>query len=121
MDIINVNGIKVYGYHGALNAEREIGQYFIIDVSLYLDLMSASKTDALDETINYAEVYQLIETDVKNNPVNLIEHLGGRIIEQLFATYDKINEIKLTVTKPSPPIDGHYDNVSVTLNRKRVS
>lgn len=121
MDIIQVNGIKVYGYHGAIQAEREIGQYFIIDVSLFVDLTSASKTDVLNETINYAEVYQLIETDVKNNPVNLIEHVAGRVIEKLFDTYDKINEIKLTVTKPSPPIDGHYDNVSVTLHRKRVS
>lgn len=120
MDIINVNGIKLYGYHGVLPAERDIGQYFIVDVALYIDLESASKSDDLSDTINYAEVYNIVETEVRGEPVNLIEHLSGRIIEALFNTYDKIDEIRLTLTKPHPPIDGHYDNVSVTLHRKRV-
>lgn len=120
MDIIRVNGIKLYGYHGVLDAERDIGQYFIVDVALYVDLESASKSDDLNATINYAEVYKLVEKHVVGQPVNLIEHLAGRIIEALFDTYDKIDEIQLTLTKPHPPIDGHYDNVSVTLHRKRV-
>lgn len=120
MDIIKINGIKLYGYHGVLQAERDIGQYFIADVSLIVDLESASKTDDLEDTINYAEVYNIVEAEILGRPVNLIEHLAGRIIEALFNTYDKIDEIQVTLIKPHPPIDGHYDNVSVTLHRKRV-
>lgn len=120
MDMIKINGIKLYGYHGVLQAERDIGQYFIVDVVLYVDLEAARKSDDLTDTINYAEVYNVVETEVKSEPVNLIEHLAGRIIEALFDAYDKIDEIQVALTKPHPPIDGHYDNVSVTLKRKRV-
>jgi dihydroneopterin aldolase len=119
MDNIKINGIKAYAYHGALEAERVLGQFFIIDVTMYLDLRVASENDDLDGTVHYGEAYELVERIVKSEPVNLIEHLAGKVSKALFDRYDKILEMDVTVTKPSPPIDGHYDNVSITLNRKR--
>ena len=55
MDMIKINGIKLYGYHGVLQAERDIGQYFIVDVVLYVDLEAARKSDDLTDTINYVK------------------------------------------------------------------
>lgn len=119
MDNIKINGIKTYAYHGALEAERVLGQYFITDVVMYVDLNEASLTDDLNATVHYGEAYELIEGVVKGPPVNLIEHLAGQIVRTLFDRYDKILEMDITITKPSPPIDGNYENVSITLNRKR--
>lgn len=119
MDKINLNGIKVYGYHGAIDAERVLGQYFIADVILHLDLTEAGNTDDLSATVHYGEAYDIIVDVMKSEPVNLIEHLAQKVISALFDAYDKIDEITITLTKPHPPIDGHYDNVSVTLHRER--
>lgn len=119
MDNIKINGIKTYAYHGALDAERVLGQFFITDVTMYLDLRAASENDDLEGTVHYGEAYELVEQVIKSEPVNLIEHLAEKVIRALFDRYDKILEMDVTVTKPSPPIDGHYDNVSITLNRKR--
>lgn len=121
MDNIKINGIKTYAYHGALEAERTLGQFFITDVTMYIDLKNASVNDELEATVHYGEAYQLVEDIIKGEPVNLIEHLAEKVSQALFDQYGKIQEVEVTITKPSPPIDGHYDNVSITLNRKRES
>lgn len=118
MDIIRVNGIRLYAYHGVLHAERDIGQYFIVDVSLYIDLTEACVSDDVNDTINYAEVYETVEAIIQGPPVNLLEHLGHKIIEKLTNDYPVVKKIEVTITKPSPPIDGNYKDVSVTLNRE---
>lgn len=119
MDNIKINGIKTYAYHGVLEAERVLGQFFITDVIMYLDLSAASKTDKLTETVHYGEAYQMIEQIIKGEPVDLIEHLAEKVSTALFDQYDKIVGTEVTITKINPPIEGNYDNVSITLNRKR--
>ena len=84
MDKIHINGIKIYSYHGAIKEERVLGQYFIIDLVLHLDLSMAARTDDLSQTVHYGEVYELVETIVKGKKtVSLIEHLAGKINAQL--------------------------------------
>ena len=119
MDKIHINGIKTYAYHGAIQEERVLGQYFITDLVLHVDLTKASKTDDLLETVHYGEVYNLVEEIVKGESVSLIERLAGKINAELFDRYDKIIEIETTITKPNPPIDGNYDSVAITLQGKR--
>ncbi|CAD2071316.1 Dihydroneopterin aldolase [Jeotgalicoccus aerolatus] len=119
MDKIYINGIKTYGYHGAIQEERVLGQYFITDIVLYIDLTAASETDDLNETVHYGEVYNLAEEIIKGEPVSLIERLAGKINAELFDRYDKIVEIETTITKPNPPIDGNYESVAITLHGKR--
>lgn len=119
MDKIHINGIKTYAYHGAIQEERVLGQYFITDLVLHVDLTDASKTDNLSETVHYGEVYNLVEEIVKGEPVSLIERLAGKINAELFDRYDKIIEVETTITKPNPPIDGNYDSVAITLHGKR--
>ncbi|MFC3419238.1 dihydroneopterin aldolase [Salinicoccus hispanicus] len=119
MDNIRINGIKTYAYHGVLEAERVLGQFFITDVVMYLDLSDASRTDNLTETVHYGEAYHMIEKIIKGEPVDLIEHLAEKVSMALFDQYDKIVGTEVTITKINPPIEGNYDNVSITLNRKR--
>ena len=119
MDKIYINGIKTYGYHGAIQEVRVLGQYFITDIVLYIDLTAASETDDLNETVHYGEVYNLAEEIIKGEPVSLIERLAGKINAELFDRYDKIVEIETTITKPNPPIDGNYESVAITLHGKR--
>jgi 7,8-dihydroneopterin aldolase/epimerase/oxygenase len=119
VDKIYINGIKTYGYHGAIQEERVLGQYFITDIVLYIDLTAASETDDLNETVHYGEVYNLAEEIIKGEPVSLIERLAGKINAELFDRYDKIVEIETTITKPNPPIDGNYESVAITLHGKR--
>ncbi len=120
MDEINITGIECYSCHGCLPEERINPQPFIVDISLYLELLEAGRTDDLTKTVNYAEVSDSIRKIVEGSPVNLIETLAERIAETVFREQNLVLEQKVTVHKPEAPINGKFKDVSVTIHRKCV-
>ena len=77
-DIIFLNGMRFYGYHGALPAENEIGQIFIVDITLKVDLHDAGQSDDVRDTVHYGEVFEDVKEIVDGAPPNFLEHLPER-------------------------------------------
>ncbi|WP_062350125.1 dihydroneopterin aldolase [Bacillus kwashiorkori] len=119
MDRIYLNQMEFYGYHGVFAEENKLGQKFIIDVILEIDLQAAGETDNLMKTINYAEVYSICQTIVENKTFKLIEAVAETIAEELLANYMNVQACTIKVTKPNPPIPGHYHSVAVEITRIR--
>ena len=71
-DLIEIKGIKSFGYHGVLETEKVTGQDFYVDVVLEVDLSRASVSDDVADTINYAEVTDLVVREITGDPVSLI-------------------------------------------------
>ena len=61
MDILRLNGMKFHAYHGCLEQEKWVGNDYEIDLALKMDLKEACLSDNLDDTINYALVYEDIK------------------------------------------------------------
>lgn len=118
MDCIKLDGLDFFGYHGVLPEENKLGQRFIVDACMYLDLHKAGKNDDLTETVNYAEVYNKIKVIVEGETVKLIETLADRIASAVLG-FDLVSSVQVTVSKPGAPINGIFGNVSVTVNRKK--
>jgi dihydroneopterin aldolase len=119
MDKIYVNQMEFYGYHGALPEENRLGQRFIVDLMVELDLSKAGKTDDLSETVNYAELYLLCRDIVEGKSYSLIEPVAEQIAEKVLEQYKKIESCTVKIIKPDPPIPGHYKSVSIEITRKR--
>ena len=120
MDYIHLNEMEFYGYHGALPEETRLGQRFRVTVSLATDLSGAGKTDELDKTVNYAEVYSVCRSVVEGKPVKLIETVAETIAEEIVKNFaDKVFGVRVVLVKPDPPIPGHYSSVSVEITRGR--
>lgn len=120
MDYIHVNDMAFYGYHGALPEETRLGQRFRVSVSLATDLQTAGQTDALNATVNYAEVFEICEKIVEGTPFQLIEAVAETIATTLLHTYEQqVIGVRVVVIKPDPPINGHYSSVSVDITRGR--
>jgi len=119
MDRMILNGMRFYGYHGVFPEENKLGQQYIVDVELKIDLEQASQTDELEHTVNYAEMHALVKFIVEGPPFKLIEALAGHIASRLLDAYTNVNEVTVRVTKPHPPFDIHFDGVTVELCRKR--
>lgn len=118
MDYIHLNNMEFYGYHGALPEETRLGQRFRVNLSLAVDLRAAGETDNLDETVNYAEVFDLCREIVEGEPKRLIESVAERIAADVQKVYsNKVKGCKVTVIKPDPPIRGHYESVAVEITR----
>lgn len=117
---IKIEGLRVFGYHGVLDFEREEGQYFVVDATLTVDHDRAVKSDDIANTVSYAEVAELIAKNVKNNPVNLLETLAQRLADEvLIAGAPYLKKVKIAVSKPDAPIQLYFDNVKVIAKARK--
>lgn len=111
---IEVNGIKLYAYHGCLPEEGKIGGHYVVDVRLTTDFSVAATTDDLTQTIDYVIVNKIVSEEMAIRS-KLIEHVGQRIINRIKSTAKGIDTIVVKVTKLTPPINGDVDNVAIII------
>lgn len=116
MDKIFLQKMYFYGYHGAYPEENRLGQRFYVDLELGIDLQPAARSDALELTVNYAEAYEVVKTIMEGPPVKLVETLAERIADQLLQRFS-LQQVLVRITKPDPPIPGHYQAVGVEIMR----
>ena len=102
-DQIKISGIAASGKHGVFDFEREQGQRFIADVTLFLSLVEAGATDLLESTVDYGQVAEIVHGHLHGDPVKLIETLADRIAREIL-TLGKIDAVEVTIHKPSAPI-----------------
>lgn len=117
-DTISLRGVSARGRHGVLPSERQNGQRFIVDADLSVDLRSAGRSDALTDTVNYADVAQRIVDEIRGEPVDLIERLAQRIADALLRI-DRVDAVTITVHKPQAPIPVPFTDVAVRVHRTR--
>lgn len=118
MDKIILKGIQFHGYHGVVEAERQVGQKYEIDLELITDLSAAGKTDALTRTTDYAQVVQLVIEIGTEQSFQLFEALAETIAEAILVQF-QIDEVRITVKKLSPPIEPRLAYAGVEIHRKR--
>ena len=118
-DQIVLTGIHGFGYHGLFDQERKDGQDFFVDLTLLVDLNTASQSDAIEDTVNYAEVTDLVVEEITTNPVNLIEKLAVRIAERVLNQQVKVISVTVTVHKPQAPVAAQLKDIAVVITRTR--
>ncbi|MBA4601272.1 dihydroneopterin aldolase [Thermoactinomyces mirandus] len=118
MDKIFMNRLSFYAYHGTFPEENRLGQRFYVDLELILDLRQAGTTDDLEKTVDYTKVYERVRQEMTETRVKLIERLAEQIARRLLADFP-IAEVMVRITKPNPPIPGHFESVGVEIVRKR--
>jgi dihydroneopterin aldolase len=115
---VSLQNIRLYGYHGATSNERELGQRFEVDVELTADLSDAVEHDEMKRTINYEEVFRLVEAEVVHERYHLLETLADRLAHDIVAKFGAL-EVLVRIRKPSVPIAGAIDHVQVEVVHKR--
>jgi 7,8-dihydroneopterin aldolase/epimerase/oxygenase len=117
-DSITLTGLRATGHHGVFDHEREDGQEFVVDVTVWLDLAPASTDDDLARTIHYGILAEQIVAAVHDDPVDLIETLAERIARVALGNPAAVRT-RVTVHKPEAPITVPFDDVAVTITRSR--
>lgn len=110
--------IRCYAYHGVAPQENLIGNEYIIDLKLKVDIGKAARTDEVTDTVNYAEVHQVIKEEM-SVPSNLLEHVGGRMIQKLFDRFPCIEGIELRLSKRNPPMGADIESAGIELHCSR--
>ncbi|MCL6594404.1 MAG: dihydroneopterin aldolase, partial [Alicyclobacillus sp.] len=119
MDEIHLSGMVFYGRHGALPEERALGQRFVIDVVLWLDLAPAGRSDRLADTVNYARTYETVRQVLEGPAKHLLESVAEAVAQRLLAEEPKLSGVRVAVTKPGVPIPGALNGVRVQIERWR--
>ncbi|WP_018675429.1 dihydroneopterin aldolase [Riemerella columbina] len=111
---IILEDIKIYAHHGVLPEENRIGTYYLITLKCDVDLWKAAETDDLEDTISYADINEIIHTEMAI-PSKLLEHVAGRILKSVAKTYPQISYLEIKLTKTAPPMKGEMKGASVVL------
>lgn len=101
MGTIALEGIEVYAYHGVYPRENREGNLYIVDAYLETSLEKAARTDALIDTLDYQQVYELILRHMEQ-PVNLLERLCGEIGAEIMARFGEVSQLTLRLSKVRP-------------------
>lgn len=116
---IRLKQMKFYAYHGVLEQEKVVGGEYLVDLTL--DIVAPTKAlleDDLTGTINYADVYSIVKTEMAT-PVDLLERLAYKIAEKLLHTFVQIETLKIEVRKVNPPMGADTKGASVVLEIER--
>ena len=113
--IIELEEMRFWAYHGCLESERSKGNLFLVDFRGEIDLRKAAESDALEDTVNYGEIYEVVKAQMEI-PSDLLESITGRIVKEIAAKFPEFKKFSVRVSKRRPPVDGPVAWSRVTLN-----
>ena len=102
--------------HGVFDFERENGQLFVVDVTVWLDFARAAAGDELAVVDGRVE---FVAAAVQRDPVDLIE----TVVERIAATvleHPAAQRVRVSLHKPDAPIAVPFGDVAVTITRERA-
>ena len=118
-DQIHIHGLEVYCNHGVYPEENILGQKFVLDIVLYTDTRRAGQTDQIEDSVNYGQVCQYLEEQMKAQNDKLLERVAQRMAEGILREFSLVRAVDVEVKKPWAPVMRHIDYASVAIHRSR--
>jgi dihydroneopterin aldolase len=124
MDCIHLNGIRCYGYTGALPEEQVLGQWFEVNLTLWLDLSIAGSTDRLEDTLDYRATVETVQRLVKSSKFALLEKLATAIAESILYPssppgFPSVQQVRVSLSKPAAPIPDFGGEITIEITRSK--
>ena len=113
--IIELEGMEFHSFHGVLDREKVNGNLFVVDFRGIMDMRTAAQSDALEDALNYAEIYDAVAAEMAV-PSELLEHVAGRIVNALTEKFPQLESFSVRVSKRRPPVAGIVQWSRITLS-----
>lgn len=101
-DRMELRGVRFFGRHGVAPEERATGQWYFVDMDLYLDLALAGVSDDLTQSVDYAEVCRRVMSLGRERVFYLVEALAEAIAEMVLTAFP-VAKVRVRVVK-TPPV-----------------
>lgn len=111
---IELIGLRIFAHHGVDPQETKIGNDFEVTVRLRFDPEAPMRTDRLDLTLNYAELTQIVETEMAF-PSKLLENVAFRIYQNINHRYPHITGGSISIYKLHPPVRTQMQKAGFTF------
>ena len=112
---ISLRNVRFHAFHGVLPQERQVGGDFLVTVRVGYPLERAMETDNVDDTLDYAALYALVKKEMAE-PSELLEHVAGRIVKAITASFPKVTSVDLELTKLNPPMGADCEGAAVEVH-----
>ena len=116
MDSIQVSGIRAYGYVGYLPEERVLGQWFEVDLTLWVDLTLAGQSDHIADTLDYREAIAIVKEQITTAKFDLVEKLVSAIADKILSL-EKVEKVRVKLSKPAAPIPDFSGRITLDITR----
>lgn len=120
MDCIQVTGIRCYGYTGYLQEEQVLGQWFEVDLTMWLDLAAAGHSDDIADTLDYRRAIETVKQLVKTAKFALVEKLANAIADAILKL-DRVQQVQVRLTKLAAPIPDFGGKITIEITRMHPS
>lgn len=120
MDTIHLTGIRCYGYTGYLSEEQVLGQWFEVDLTLWVELSEAGKSDRIDDTVDYRAAIDIVQRLIKTSKFALVEKLATAIANEILLL-DKVQQVRVQLSKPAAPIPDFGGAITIDITRNCVT
>lgn len=118
-DTVFVAGLTLHAHHGVGEDEARIGQHFILDLTLEMDLADAARSDKLADTASYDTIIEVVAAAFRAQRYRLVEAAGGAVADAILDAFPRVTCVHVTVHKPHAPLAAVFDAVGMTLTRRR--
>jgi dihydroneopterin aldolase len=115
---VEIRGLSIYTHHGVTDAEQEIGQRLLLDVSFDVPSPDAVLTDRLEDTVDYAEVCDIISLAATERSYRTLERLAHVIGERIAERFG-CEAVTVRAAKPEPPLPLAIEEVAVEVVHER--
>lgn len=109
--------VRFHACHGVMPQEQLTGGEFLVDLCVGYPFQQAMETDEVADTLNYAELYQVVKAEM-DIPSKLLEHVAGRVVKTIQARFPQVSSIDLKITKKNPPMGADCDGAGVEIEVK---
>ncbi|MBR1548720.1 MAG: dihydroneopterin aldolase [Prevotella sp.] len=112
---ITLHDVRLTARHGVMEQERTVGADYSVTLRVEADVSRAVETDSVEDTVNYAELYQLLCREMQQ-PSCLLEHAAGRIGQAVFSRYPQVASVDVRLCKLNPPMGADCGGASIELH-----
>jgi dihydroneopterin aldolase len=120
-DQVFVSGLVIHAHHGVMEHESKVGQRFVLDLELSIDLEAAARSDKLVDTVSYSSIVESASRAFTAQSYRLVETAADAVADALLTGFARVASVRVTVRKPHAPIAAIFADVGVTLVRRRES
>ena len=118
-DSIVLEGMQFYGFHGVNAEEKSLGQPYVVDLAVEMDLSIPGKSDRLEDTVSYTHLYRSVRKVIEGESRNLLEAAAENVAIRILDEFP-VKAVQVRVKKPRPPIKGSLvENAVVEIYRVR--
>ena len=112
---IFLDEVRFHAFHGVMPQERTVGADFTVSLRVEYDFIKAAESDVLDDTISYAEIYEVVKSEMEQ-PSQLLEHVAMRIVKAITAKWPQVIAVDIKLTKDNPPMGADCKGAGVEIH-----